>query len=215
MRRTSTLSAVSLILLSLTAWWAPVGSRRAEAQVVSFPVEETSIVALKAAYRSGRATARAVTQAHLDRIAAYDKRGPLINAIITVNPKALDEADRLDAVLKSSGAFVGPLHGIPVIVKDNIDVAGLPMTPGFQGWKGGEPTTHPKTRRWSGRFVKLAPSFWRKAPCQSLREAPATTSTRQTSGCEISRSLQIFLARSLLISLWRGTLEDFLAARFT
>ena len=135
MRRTSTLPALFLIFLSLLAWLAQVGSRPAEAQAIAFPVEETSIAALDAAYRSGRTTAHAVTQAHLNRIAAYDKRGPLINAIITVNPKALEEADRLDAALKSSGTLVGPLHGIPVIVKDNIDVAGMPMTSGFQGWK--------------------------------------------------------------------------------
>lgn len=52
-----------------------------------------------------------------------------------VNPHALEEADRQDAALKASGKPVGPLHGIPVIVKDNIDVAGMPMTSGFQGWK--------------------------------------------------------------------------------
>jgi Asp-tRNA(Asn)/Glu-tRNA(Gln) amidotransferase A subunit family amidase len=79
--------------------------------------------------------AHAVIRAHLDRIGAYDKRGPLINSLITVNPRALEEADRLDAALKATGTFAGPLHGIPVIIKDNIDVAGLPMTAGFQGWK--------------------------------------------------------------------------------
>src|SRR5262245_14836143 len=100
-----------------------------------FPVEETSIADLEAAYLSGRTTVHTVTQAHLDRIAAYDKRGPLINAVISVNPKALEEADRLDAALRSSRTLVGPLHGIPVIVKDNIDVAGLPLTAGFQGWR--------------------------------------------------------------------------------
>jgi Asp-tRNA(Asn)/Glu-tRNA(Gln) amidotransferase A subunit family amidase len=105
------------------------------AQNASFPVEETSIASLQAAYVAGRTTAHEVVQAHLDRIAAYDKRGPIINSLITVNPHALEEADRLDAALKASGRPVGPLHGIPVIVKDNIDVAGLPMTSGFQGWK--------------------------------------------------------------------------------
>src|SRR4051812_36029603 len=105
------------------------------AQEVAFPVEEASITSLKAAYLAGRTTAHAVVQAHLDRIAAYDRRGPFINALITINPHALEDADRLDAVLKSTGMPVGPLHGIPVIVKDNIDVAGLPMTSGFQGWK--------------------------------------------------------------------------------
>src|SRR5262249_28076505 len=97
--------------------------------------EESSIAGLEAAYLSGQTTAPAVTQAYLDRIEAYDKRGPLINSLITINPHALEEADRLDALLKTTGKLVGPLHGIPVIVKDNIDVAGLPMTSGFQGWK--------------------------------------------------------------------------------
>jgi len=78
---------------------------------------------------------RVPSQAHLDRINAYDKRGPLINALITVNLHALEEADRLDGLLKATGKLARPLHGIPVIVKDNIDVAGLPMTSGFQGWK--------------------------------------------------------------------------------
>jgi amidase len=105
------------------------------AEGTSFPVEEASIAGLEAAYLSGQTTAHAVTEAYLDRIAAYDKRGPLINALVSVNPHALEEADRLDAVLKATGKAVGPLHGIPVIVKDNIDVAGLPMTSGFQGWK--------------------------------------------------------------------------------
>jgi amidase len=115
----------------------PVLSRFAvaQAQTSAVAVEETTIADLEAAYMSGRTTARAVTQAHLDRIAVYDKRGPLINSLITVNPRALEDADRLDAVLRTTGRPVGPLHGIPVIVKDNIDVAGLPMTSGFQGWK--------------------------------------------------------------------------------
>src|SRR5687768_7290237 len=73
------------------------------------PVEEVSIAELEAAYLAGRATAHAVTQAHLDRINAYDKRGPIINSLITVNPHALEQADRLDAQLKATGKPVGPL----------------------------------------------------------------------------------------------------------
>ena len=107
----------------------------ARAQADAFPVDEATIAAIEAAYLSGRTTARAVTQAHLDRIGAYDKRGPLINSLITVNPRALEDADRLDAALRATGRPIGPLHGIPVVVKDNIDVAGMPMTSGFQGWK--------------------------------------------------------------------------------
>jgi amidase len=107
----------------------------AHAQVSDVAIEEATIADLEAAYAAGRTTARAVTEAYLDRIAAYDKRGPLINSLITINPRALEDADQLDAALRASGRPVGPLHGIPVIVKDNIDVAGLPMTSGFQGWK--------------------------------------------------------------------------------
>ena len=117
----------------------PAASQRS-AGVVRLQVVEVTIADLEAAYVSGRTTAHAVAQAHLDRITAYDKRGPLINALITVNPRALEEADRLDALLKTTGRPVGPLHGVPVIVKDNIDVAGLPMTSGFQGWKTYYPT---------------------------------------------------------------------------
>ena len=105
------------------------------AQTSTFSVEEATISDLQAAYLAGRTTARAVTQAHLDRIAAYDKRGPLINSLITVNPRALEDADRLDAALRATGRPIGPLHGIAVVVKDNIDIAGMPMTSGFQGWK--------------------------------------------------------------------------------
>ena len=105
------------------------------ADVPGFPVVEASIADLEAAYVSGQTTARAVTQAYLDRIEAYDKGGTFINSLITVNPRALEEAERLDALLRTTGRPIGPLHGIPVIVKDNIDVARLPMTSGFQGWR--------------------------------------------------------------------------------
>jgi len=100
-------------------------------------VEEITIAELHAAYRSGRMTVVDAVQAHLARIAAYDKQGPLINSLITVNPNALDEARRLDAMLATgdSRAASLPLFGVPVIVKDNLDAAGMPLTSGFQGWK--------------------------------------------------------------------------------
>jgi amidase len=115
----------------------PVLSRSGVAQVQSdaISIEEVTIADLLAAYMAGRTSARAVTKAHLDRIAAYDKRGPLLNSLITINPRALEDADRLDTALRATGRPVGALHGIPVVVKDCVDVAGLPMTAGFQGWK--------------------------------------------------------------------------------
>jgi amidase len=93
-------------------------------------VEERTIAELHSGYLSGAFTVRDVTQAYLERIAAFDKCGPYLNALICTNPHALEEADRLDARLGSGGGLSGALHGIPVIVKDNLDTADLPTTSG-------------------------------------------------------------------------------------
>ena len=96
---------------------------------VAFNLLETTIDEIHHAYKSGQLTTRQLVQMYVDRIAAYDKTGPTINAIITLNTTALEEADRIDAAFKASG-FVGPLHGIPVVVKDQADAAGMPTTLG-------------------------------------------------------------------------------------
>ncbi len=95
----------------------------------SFNVVEASIDDIHAAYRAGTLTVRQLVQMYLDRIAAYDKQGPAINAVISLNPSVLDEADRLDAAFRKTG-FVGPLHGIPILVKDQADIVGMPTTLG-------------------------------------------------------------------------------------
>src|SRR5215470_5143811 len=105
----------------------------------SFQVVETSIDDIHAAMKAGKLTAHQLVQQYLDRIDAYDKRGPNINSIISLNPQALAEADKLDAAYKRSG-FVGPLHGIPVLVKDEIDAAGMPTTLGTLVFKDYRPT---------------------------------------------------------------------------
>ena len=102
---------------------------KAGSQAQPFHLEEATIDSLHDAYRSGRLTSHQVVQLYLNRIEAYDKKGPAINAIITINPRALEEADRLDSAFKASG-FVGPLHGIPVIIKDQMDAKGMPTTLG-------------------------------------------------------------------------------------
>ncbi|MCZ6915140.1 MAG: amidase family protein [Gemmatimonadetes bacterium] len=104
----------------------------------AFEIEETTIVAIHAAMEAGTLTARELVQAYLDRIEAYDKQGPYINSIITINPRALERADELDAALALSG-FVGPLHGIPVMVKDNYDTFDLPTTNGTLAFKNAIP----------------------------------------------------------------------------
>lgn len=107
-------------------------------------VEESTIAGLHQALAQRRVTVHAIVQAHLDRIAAYDQQGPVLNAVINTNPQALAEADALDAELAKwpKGRLPdGALWGIPVVVKDNIDAAGMPMTSGFQGWKNYRPPT--------------------------------------------------------------------------
>jgi len=111
----------------------------AQDNAAPFQIIEASIDDIHAAYKSGRLTARQLTQDYLARISAYDKQGPTINAIITLNRNALAEADRLDAAYRGSG-FVGPLHGIPVLVKDEIDTAGMPTTLGTVVFKDYRPT---------------------------------------------------------------------------
>ena len=100
-----------------------------------FEIEEVSIATLHAAYLAGTLTARSVVRAYLDRIEAYDQRGVYLNSLITVSPLALATADRLDASLQASGTLTGSLHGIPVIVKDNLDTADLPTTSGVALFK--------------------------------------------------------------------------------
>jgi amidase len=95
----------------------------------AFNVVETTIADIRAAFKARTLTVRQLVQIYLDRIAAYDKKGPAINCIISLNPTALEEADRLDAAFQKSG-FVGPLHGIPVIMKDQADIKGMPTTLG-------------------------------------------------------------------------------------
>ncbi len=97
---------------------------------------ELTIAEAHEAMLAGTLTARALVEAYLDRIRAYDKRGPAFNAIIAVNPRALQRADELDAALRSGGRLTGPLHGIPVIVKDNYDTHDMPTTGGSASLAG-------------------------------------------------------------------------------
>ncbi|MDN2582916.1 amidase family protein [Aquibium sp. ELW1220] len=102
-----------------------------------FEIAEASVVGIHDAYRARRTTAEAVVQASLDRIEAYDRRGPQLWAVVVTNPDAIADARALDAHLAATGELIGPLHGIPVLVKDNYDVAGLQTTGGSSaliGW---------------------------------------------------------------------------------
>jgi Asp-tRNA(Asn)/Glu-tRNA(Gln) amidotransferase A subunit family amidase len=104
----------------------------------NFAIEETTIAGVQQALQTRATTCRQIVQTYLDRIAAYDHKGPAFNSILTLNPKALSEADRLDAE-RANGAAMGPLHCAPVVLKDNYNTADLPTTGGSASLAGMQP----------------------------------------------------------------------------
>jgi Asp-tRNA(Asn)/Glu-tRNA(Gln) amidotransferase A subunit family amidase len=102
---------------------------RTQTPAASYDVFEKSITDLRLAMEEGRITSRQIVEQYLARIDAYDRRGPAINAFISLNPRALDDAAALDAERRTRGAR-GPLHGIPIAIKDNYVTADLPTTGG-------------------------------------------------------------------------------------
>jgi amidase len=97
-----------------------------------FEVHEQSIEGLQAAQTAGRVTSRGLVESYLARIQAYDQAGPRLNAIVLINPRAREEADALDRERAKQGPR-GPLHGIPVLIKDNYDTADMPTSGGALG----------------------------------------------------------------------------------
>jgi amidase len=95
--------------------------------VKPFELDEITIAELQDGMKSGKYTARSITEKYLQRIEEIDKRGPAINSVIEVNPDAVSIADSLDADRKAKGPR-GPMHGIPVLIKDNIGTADRMMT---------------------------------------------------------------------------------------
>ena len=92
-----------------------------------FVLNEITIDELQKKMQSGEYTSRSITQLYLDRIDAIDKKGPAINAVIQLNPEALSIADKMDSERKA-GKVRGSMHGIPVLIKDNIDTGDSMMT---------------------------------------------------------------------------------------
>ena len=128
----------SLLLLSL-AWGC---AREADVPAADAPaaidIVELSAVEARDRMRAGTLTARALTRAYIDRIATIDDSGPNLNAVIEMNPSALADAEALDAE-RQAGRERGPLHGVPVLIKDNIDVAGMVNSAGSLALAGHRP----------------------------------------------------------------------------
>ncbi len=115
-------AAGSAILPALAGARETVACAPAAHEVAPFELDELTIADLQAAIASGKFTGRSLTQKYIDRIEAVDRRGPAVNSVIELNPDALAMAEGLDKERKAKGAR-GPLHGIPVLIKDNIDTA--------------------------------------------------------------------------------------------
>ncbi len=98
-------------------------------------IETATIADINAAFATGKLTSQQLVAAYLERIAAYDKHGPMINAVIYLNPHAMAEAKKLDAE-RAAGRVRGPLHGIPIALKDNFDMFDMPTTAGSQLLEG-------------------------------------------------------------------------------
>ena len=126
MNRPLTLALCAFVLAPALA----LGERPAQAPAPpAFDVVETTITQVHAAMKAGRLTCHALVDSYLKRIAAFDKTGPALNAIVITNPDALKQADDLDRRF-ARGGFVGPLHCVPTIVKDNFETIGLQSADG-------------------------------------------------------------------------------------
>jgi amidase len=112
------------LLASVRERWL---SDHAAGDVSSFEFEEITVAELQAGMTAGKYTARAIAEKYLTRIDQIDKNGPAINSVIEINPDALSIAESLDKERKDKGVR-GPLHGIPVMIKDNVDTADRMMT---------------------------------------------------------------------------------------
>ena len=95
----------------------------------NFTIEEATIAQVHNAMRAGNLTCRTLVDHYIARITAYDRRGPALGAIVALNGEATREAERLDLAFATKG-LTGPLHCVPLVVKDNIETIGMPTTAG-------------------------------------------------------------------------------------
>jgi len=137
-----------------------------------FEVEEATIAQVHDALRERRMTCRELVGAYLRRINAYDKNGPAINAIVTINPDATRDADEMDRRFAQSG-LTGPLHCVPMIVKDNFETKGLQTSNGalaFAGYRPKEDATLVARVRAAGAIVlaKSNMAEWAFSPVETV-----------------------------------------------
>jgi amidase len=133
MTRIERIGAAMVLAAALAA-----GAPPARPAAQSFSVVEKSIPDLQAAMQAGTVTSKDLVTQYLARIKSYDQSGPRLNAMIALNPRAIEDAAALDAE-RRAGRVRGPLHGIPIVVKDNYATADMPTTAGSKALAGFEP----------------------------------------------------------------------------
>jgi amidase len=137
--QSSFLGVVGMAMSPALAAGRALASETEAAPVKPFEFDEATIFDLQARMKAGEISARSLTQAYLDRINEIDKSGPAINSVIEVNPDAVSIAEALDRERKEKGPR-GPMHGIPVLIKDNIDTAdNMQTTAGSLALVGSKP----------------------------------------------------------------------------
>ena len=137
-----------------------------------FEITEATISSVHEAMRAGRLTCRGLVDQYLDRIRTYDKNGPAINAIVLINPEVQKQADDLDRRFAQSG-LTGPLHCVPMIVKDNFETAGLRSTNGalvFAGYIPEKDAFEVKRVKEAGALVLAKSNLaeWAFSPNETL-----------------------------------------------
>ena len=106
--------------LTVTATVRPQSARAVTFEIPDFELDEVTVADLQAAMNAGRLTSRAITEMYLRRIEEIDRSGPMLRSVIEINPDALAIAEQIDAERRARKVR-GPLHGIPILIKDNID----------------------------------------------------------------------------------------------
>ena len=124
---------------------------QARSAQTAFDVMDKTIPELQAAMTTGAITSRQLAQIYFARIAAYDQQGPALNTLVALNAQALAAADALDAERKA-GKIRGPLHGIPILIKDNYETIEMPTTVGSIALR----TFHPRNDAFQVRRLKEA-----------------------------------------------------------
>jgi Asp-tRNA(Asn)/Glu-tRNA(Gln) amidotransferase A subunit family amidase len=125
-------------LIALSILLTPAGNVRGVTQT-SFHLQEATIAGIHRAFASGQLTCVQLTKLYLDRIEAYNLKGPALHAIITVNPKAMETAAGMDRQYAANPSAVGSLHCVPIVLKDNFNTSDMPTTGGSLSMKTSQP----------------------------------------------------------------------------